>query len=275
MTSKQKILVIEDNEGIRDQLQTCLEQDYEPIFAVCQDEAYERLKEHKKKPVFALVLLDLRLPRQPQDMTSTDKVGLDILRKIQNEKLRMAASRQTLPIIVMTAFNPDKFAVQTLIEAGIDYIAKPFDEEKLQEKIINALSGTEATVEVKLAFHPKLEEVRIEHQLVTVGGASYDLLKALYDVFIEDQKAERAPKNYQRLTGEKLAKNFGIDEPTLRQRVVAFREEVKKKLRHQLNRTIDQRDIIDSGKGARGYGLNPRTVRVVAWGEIPGNDDYR
>ena len=122
MTHKHRILVVEDDLGIR-QLLTARLKDADVTFATCQSEAYEQLRTSE----FDLVLLDLRLPTKPGDMKATNQVGIDILRQIRTQGLTKRGSAMLLPVVVMTAYGSETLSADVLVGTGAnDYIPKPF-----------------------------------------------------------------------------------------------------------------------------------------------------
>ncbi|MDD4860841.1 MAG: response regulator, partial [Smithellaceae bacterium] len=61
MTSKKKILICDDEEGIRESLKLILENDYDLIFSCSGKECLEKLKREQD---IKLVLLDIKMPKQ-------------------------------------------------------------------------------------------------------------------------------------------------------------------------------------------------------------------
>ncbi len=116
----EKILLVEDKEGLRDALQKTLRAEGFGVEA-CGDgkEALRRLDQEK----YLLVLTDLKLPGAD---------GLQVLR----------AARQTeppLPVIVMTAFGTVQDAVAAMKEGAYDFLEKPVDGDHLMVLIQRAL----------------------------------------------------------------------------------------------------------------------------------------
>lgn len=188
MAPAERILVIEDDRGIRDLLDDRLQQ-FDLTFATCQSETYEQLQ----SSAFDLVLLDLRLPRESKDMKAANKVGIDILGEIRKRRLMKRGSTMLMPVVVMTAYGSEKLTAEVLIDNGAnDYIPKPFGAGRdLEHKIERALAGEGALVpaanilgtSVRLAFHPTGAEVRVE--TLSYRGAHHGLLRVLGDRYIE------------------------------------------------------------------------------------------
>ncbi|HTR53650.1 MAG TPA: response regulator [Kofleriaceae bacterium] len=270
--SHQRLLIVEDDKGIRDLLADRLNR-YELVFSVCQSECFANFDSSD----FDLVLLDLRLPRTTSDMGAANQVGLDILKQIRSRGLTKRGSAMLLPVVVMTAYGSETLSVDVLIEWGAnDYIPKPFGQgQDLEHKIERALSGEGALIPasniigamVRVYFHPKDPLVRIES--LSYDGSNHGLLKILGDLYTEDLRALRAPENFNGIRGEDLGKRLEISGKAARQRVVRFREQVKDDFRTKLGRAIGDNDIIENVRNWEGYRLNPRVVRVLGWDQAP------
>jgi CheY-like chemotaxis protein len=278
MVQTQRILIVEDDLGIREFLAEKL-REYDIEFARHQKEAYERLR----TPEFDLVLLDLRLPRDPGDMNPTNEVGIDILREIRKRRLTKRASAMLMPVVVMTAYGEERLPAQLLVGIGAnDYIPKPFGSDGLLEGAIQrAIAGDGALVPaanivgtvVRLAFHP--DEALVGIETLRYRGAHFKLLKALGDIYDKDWQARRAQEKFAGIRAAVLADILKITEGTAIARVSRFRQEVRRDFRSCLGRAIDDNDIVENSRDWEGYRLNPRVVRVLNWGDLglrPGDE---
>jgi len=163
---KSRILIIEDEEDIRELVRYNLEREG---FSVSEAESGEEglKKTSKKRP--DLILLDLMLP---------GKDGMQVCRELkQNEEAR------SIPIIMMTARGEESDIVAGLELGAEDYIVKPFSPKVLMARVKAALrrhtSPQPADEEVlsigDLVIHPG------RHQ-VTVGGKPVDLTATEFGV---------------------------------------------------------------------------------------------
>ena len=82
-----------------------------------------------------VAVLDLRLP---------DMSGLDVL-----TELRTAPDTADLPVIMITALNDARGAVEALAAGADDHLAKPFDFEVLQARIERTLDRAGRIAELK------------------------------------------------------------------------------------------------------------------------------
>ncbi len=127
---KTKILIIEDDEGIRTQMKWALNEEYDVLLAENPEEAISTIDQFSPP----LVTLDLGLPPDPE---GTDE-GFRLLQEI----LKM--SHQTKVIVV--SGNPEKDAPLRAISMGaLDFFAKPINIEELKAvvKRANYVQGLE------------------------------------------------------------------------------------------------------------------------------------
>jgi len=269
MGSKPALLVVEDEASIRELIRDVLEPIYEVTFATCQAECYELLK----APAYHVVLLDLRLPREPGDMNPANQIGIDILKQIRARRLVKRDSALPIPVVVMTAYGDDRLTSDLLTKLGAnDYLPKPFGEnQELERTLDSALCGEGALVStatlaartVRLRFHPTTATVRIE--TLVFDGADHELLNVLREMYERDLQQLVAPEDFKGLAGSALADRLDIDDKSLRQRVTRFRQRVAESFRSELMRALDDNDIIQNERRRDGYRLNPFVVRIVAW----------
>ncbi len=120
MDDKQKVYVVDDDEGVRDGLSLLLATIGQPceLFESASDflEAYN-------DEICGCLVLDIRMPRM---------TGLDL-----QEKLIAMGSK--LPIIFITGHGDIPMAVEAMRRGAVDFIRKPFREHGLLERINEAL----------------------------------------------------------------------------------------------------------------------------------------
>lgn len=114
------VLIVDDEQNVRDSLRLLLKDDFNVITAGNGDEALELL-EHTDVD---LMLLDVMMPNRD---------GLETL-----EALR--ASDHTLPVIMLSANNTVKTAVAAMKLGALDYLSKPFEVEGIKTLINSLLS---------------------------------------------------------------------------------------------------------------------------------------
>lgn len=125
---KKRVLLIDDEVGIRTSLKMVLEPTYEVL---CANDGEEGLRLFRTGSP-DLILLDILLP-------GID--GLSVLQEIRAEDARIA-------VIMLTASTTVKTAVDAMKMGAADYVTKPFDVEELRLNVARALENTELKREV-------------------------------------------------------------------------------------------------------------------------------
>jgi YesN/AraC family two-component response regulator len=116
MSKKQRILICDDEEGIRESLKLILNDKYDMVFACNGSECLEALKKEKNIPV---VLMDIKMPKQN---------GLEITKEVK----RLFPA---IKVIIVTGYESVEIA-QEAASAGADaYITKPFESKDILKKI--------------------------------------------------------------------------------------------------------------------------------------------
>ncbi len=115
--AKGRILIADDEEGIRESLNLILGDDYQLAFAKDGEETLAVLKQQ----TFDVVLLDIKMPKLD---------GLEVLR-------RLKASGSQAQVLVLTAYQSVELAREAVKLGARDYLPKPFE----REQILNAIRG--------------------------------------------------------------------------------------------------------------------------------------
>ena len=137
MEKKISILIVDDEESVRDSLYSWFTEDGYRV----------EVAEHAKKALslletsyFDIILTDLKMPGMD---------GLELLQRIKT------LNKDSI-IIVMTAFASVDTAVKALKEGAFDYVTKPFDPDDLSHLIRNA------TRQVSLAHENETLKKRVD-----------------------------------------------------------------------------------------------------------------
>ncbi len=124
----QRVLIIDDEAGIRESLETLLSlEGYAVESAVNGEEGLARIEES----FYDLVLLDLALP---------GKSGLEILPLIRERN-------PSLPVIMITAYGKVDNVVDAIRSGAQNFVQKPWDNEKLLADIRSAIGRYHAEEE--------------------------------------------------------------------------------------------------------------------------------
>ena len=139
-----KIVVVEDDQQIREELKILLQNSGYEVEAICDFENVTQIVLEKNPQ---LVLLDVNLPGQ---------TGYEICSKIR--------AKSNMPIIFVTSQNTAMDELNGMMLGGDDYIEKPYNVPILLARIQNLLKRA----------YPKEEKTKIQYQKVTL-----DILKSI------------------------------------------------------------------------------------------------
>jgi two-component system, NtrC family, response regulator PilR len=117
---KKKILVVDDEEDVRETLSTVLENlDYDPYVAANGEEALETIRQ---KPI-DIILSDLYMPGMN---------GIELLKRVKSEK-------KSIVFLMITAHPTIETAVDAIKKGAYDYLTKPFHIEEVRIKLGRAM----------------------------------------------------------------------------------------------------------------------------------------
>lgn len=170
-SEKKQILIIEDEEDIRELVRYNLEREG---FRVSEAESGEDGLEMipAKKP--DLILLDLMLP---------GKDGLDICRELKRNE-----DTANIPVIMMTARGEESDIVTGLELGAEDYVVKPFSPKVLVARVKAVLRRKETvTAESEdgilhiydISIHPGRHEVTVKGKPIDLTASEFSILEFL------------------------------------------------------------------------------------------------
>ncbi|PWU08864.1 MAG: Fis family transcriptional regulator [Verrucomicrobia bacterium] len=119
MSRSAKILLIDDDPGIRETLRRVL---VEEGHSVALEQRGDHGLARASKEAFNLIITDLRMPGLN---------GLELVR-------RLHAAQPRLPIILVTAFGTTETAIEAMKYGAYDYLLKPFEVPQLLELVRKA-----------------------------------------------------------------------------------------------------------------------------------------
>ena len=148
------VLIIDDEAAIRESLETLLElEGYEVTTAEDGGQGLARLAER----TFDLVLLDFALP---------DRDGLEILADIRDRDSELA-------VIMITAYGTVENAVRAMQGGAVNFVQKPWDNEKLLADIRASIARSRAEEENVQLKRALKQRYNFEH----IVGKSEPMLK--------------------------------------------------------------------------------------------------
>ena len=161
------ILVVDDDQPLRDMLRRSFEREGHRVTAVADGNA--ALAAAAAQP-YDVVLLDVALGAGP--------AGHDVARLLR-------ARRDVVPIIMLTALDSEADAVQGLESGADDYVTKPFGLAELRSRIRAVLRRTQGrVVEGSLQVGPvtldrDLHRVTVEGDPIKLTFSEFELLAQL------------------------------------------------------------------------------------------------
>jgi DNA-binding NtrC family response regulator len=133
-TARSTVLVVDDEEGVRDAVRMVLEDSCEVLNAATGEQALDVLRGHEVD----LVMLDHRMPGES---------GIDVLP-------RLMAVDPSIVVVLATAVRDVRMAVEAMRRGAYDYLTKPFDVE-----------------EIRLVVHRGLEKRALAREVVSLRSA--------------------------------------------------------------------------------------------------------
>ena len=111
-----KILICDDELGIRESLNLILKDSYALSFCNNGEECLNLLEAGQK---FDLLLLDIKMPKMS---------GLDILKKIKEKS-------SELKVIIITGYKSAETAKEAIDAGAVDYLVKPFSSKEILKTV--------------------------------------------------------------------------------------------------------------------------------------------
>jgi two-component system response regulator PilR (NtrC family) len=171
---KARILVVDDEESIREFLEIMLKKEgYEITLA----EDGLKAKEILVKKSFDMIISDLQMP----NMT-----GLELLKHVKE-------SYPDLVFMMITAFGTTETAVEAMKMGAYDYLTKPFKIDEVRLNILNALRSKNLEVENRSLKKELTKEYSFQNM---IGNST-----AMHQVFDLVRRVSQAPTNIL-ITGE-------------------------------------------------------------------------
>jgi DNA-binding response OmpR family regulator len=167
-----KILVIDDDESIRETVGVMLEREnFTPFLAADGESGFEKARSLKPQ----LIIADLRLPGMS---------GMDVCRQLRAERINT-------PIIVLSAAGEEIDKVLLLEIGADDYMVKPFGARELVARIRAVLRRS--TPELQTCINFSDVEVDINRRVVTRQREEVKLTPSEYNLLVFFlQNADRA-----------------------------------------------------------------------------------
>ncbi len=160
MLQSGKILIVDDNKGVLSALELLLQDVYKTVTTLQNPNGISSVTDLKS---YDVILLDMNFSSR----INTGNEGFYWLRKLK--EIAPDAS-----VIMMTAFGDVELAVNTLKEGAIDFVLKPWDNEKILATIHAAFQLGKSKKEVSLLkqSEKKLKHLINETEQQIIGSSS-------------------------------------------------------------------------------------------------------
>jgi two-component system, LuxR family, response regulator FixJ len=169
MAERAKVYVIDDDEAMRDSLNFLLDSSG---FDVTLFENAQSFLDRLPTLAFGCVVSDVRMP------------GIDGIELLK----RMKATNSSFPILVMTGHGDVPLAVEAMKLGAIDFLEKPFEDERLVAMIETAIREAEPAAKTESMTHDILVRIASlsprERQVMDglMAGLSNKLIAREYDI---------------------------------------------------------------------------------------------
>ena len=167
--SKKKILVVDDEEGIRTQIYWSLADRYEVFQAETYEDALKIASENKPD----LVTLDIALSALADDLS-----GLKLLREL-------LLIDPYMKVVMVTGNEEKSTALKAVHEGAYDYYQKPVDLEELKLIVRRALALRTLELE-NLQLAKKLKERKVFHNIIGSSDRMLEIFKLIEAVSKSD-----------------------------------------------------------------------------------------
>jgi DNA-binding response OmpR family regulator len=210
MNAARKILIVDDDDALRQSLAEQLERDGE--FSVTECDTAATAIDAVKRERFDAMLLDVGLP---------DMDGRDLCRQLRREAV-------SVPIVMLTAADSDGDTVQGLDAGANDYVTKPFRLNVLLARLRAHLRRSEYRDDAVFAIGPytfqpgaKLMTDQTRRKKVRLTEKETAILRYLYHA--GDRAIGRAT-----LLDEVWGYNAGVTTHTLETHVYRLRQKIER-----------------------------------------------
>lgn len=138
MNKSNRVHIIDDDEAVRDSLSFLLRT---AAFDVATYQSATHFLEALPKDIEGCVITDMRMP---------DLSGLDLLRQLRGASF-------ALPVIMITGHGDIQLAVEAMKAGAVDFLEKPFDDERVLAAVRTALENTQIDSE-RAGLRGRVEE---------------------------------------------------------------------------------------------------------------------
>ncbi|MCC7442109.1 MAG: response regulator transcription factor [Bdellovibrionales bacterium] len=211
--SRERVLVIEDEEDIAELLKVNLEGQGYSVKVASTGEAGIKAVQAEKP---GLVLLDLMLPGMD---------GLEICRKLRAEE-----SKGRIPIVMITAKGSEEDVVRGLEAGADDYVTKPFSPKVVLARVQAVLRRADQQPKPKEDGSVEIHELKIHpgRHLAIVGGERLDLTPSEFNLLLFLAKRPGWVFTRTQIVDAIRGENYAVTERSIDVQVVGLRKKLGK-----------------------------------------------
>ncbi|WP_342647641.1 two-component regulator propeller domain-containing protein [Mucilaginibacter sp. CSA2-8R] len=188
LSNKLSILIIDDNEQIRDYIKKVFNQDYNVLEACSGKQGLEIIKKYLPDMVIS-------------DIVMGEMSGLELCKAIKQD-----TSINHIPVILLTGDATSGIMIKSIEEGAVDFLSKPFEKEILIAKVKSILRSR---AELQNYFY---KEITLKNNVRNISEEHKDFLYNCISV-IEQHLIDH---NFD---VEMLSKKVGMSYPTLFKRI--------------------------------------------------------
>ncbi len=203
------LLIVEDEEAIRDMLQFSLQREN---FRISTAENVAEAKKILAESIPNVIILDWMLP---------DQSGIAFMKWLRKEK-----TLSHLPIIMLTAKAEEDSKVRGLMSGADDYITKPFSPNELIARIRTVLRRG-LIISPENIIQAGLIQLHIEKQEITINQQPLDLFPADYRLLYFFMKHPDKTWTREQLIHHIYEQNTEISDRTIDVQIKRLREKLK------------------------------------------------
>ncbi len=203
------ILIVEDDESMRDTIETLLKKEYRIIQTESGKEALKKLKENEVQ----IALIDIRLP---------DMRGTEILKTIKRE-------RPDIECIMMSVINDAETAAECFKIGALDYFTKEFNYDIFRHRIKNAENLYHKKRQIR-HLHSKIQMLELEVSKLKSGRTdkgnylfsakdSEDLPDKGADYILTEREIEILKLKNRGLRNKEMANKLSISPETVKNHI--------------------------------------------------------
>lgn len=156
----EKLLIIDDDESIKESLRITLSQVGYKVFVA---EDAERGLEQFDRFHPDLIICDLKLPGMN---------GIEFLKRVKS-------CNRYIPFIIITAYEDSHSTIEAIQQGAYDYFEKPLEVEKLKVTVRRALEGRKISEHLSVTISKDLDEYKLENSFIGKTPVMKEILKKI------------------------------------------------------------------------------------------------